>query len=419
MFAIIDIETCGGKFELKKGAIIDICILIHDGLQVVDKFSTLVNPQCHISSFYTRLSGITNEMVEDAPTFAMIAKKVLEMTEGQIFVAHNVGFDYGFVKAEFASLGYKYKREKLCTVRLARKILPKRISYSLGNLCASLGIEIEGRHRAEGDVVATNHITDSERLKDQSIILDQNSYIEELCERHKIKVLRSFNDVCSEDVSKREQWNRLIGYIESSNVPIDYILIRGRDTLSPDIRVSLKLKKELYNNYGIEIISTGKPIDLKIIPDMKTRRLVKKTNIVQYIRIIKDEQVEYKSVRDELSDYTNIAYQKRALNSYCNSFCYCAVREFIDFSIKDSDDKPEFDNLILFLEQNNNINKLFISRWDRLSSDIQEVNFIIDKLKKIDVEVYAILQPLHFGFPEAKTILASYLNDHKTKYKTR
>jgi DNA polymerase-3 subunit epsilon len=160
MFAIIDIETCGGKFELKKGAIIDICILIHDGLQVVDKFSTLVNPQCHISTFYTRLSGITNEMVEDAPTFAMIAKKVLEMTEGHIFVAHNVGFDYGFVKAEFASLGYKYKRETLCTVRLARKILPKRISYSLGNLCASLGIDIEGRHRAEGDVVATAKLFD-------------------------------------------------------------------------------------------------------------------------------------------------------------------------------------------------------------------------------------------------------------------
>ena len=160
MFAIIDIETCGGKFELKKGAIIDICILVHDGLQVVDKFSTLVNPQCSISTFYTRLSGITNDMVEGAPTFAMIAKKILEMTEGRIFVAHNVGFDYGFIKAEFASLGYTYKRETLCTVRLARKILPKRISYSLGHLCASLGIEIEGRHRAEGDVVATAKLFD-------------------------------------------------------------------------------------------------------------------------------------------------------------------------------------------------------------------------------------------------------------------
>lgn len=160
MFAIIDIETCGGKFEHRKGAIIDICILIHDGLQVVDKFSTLVNPQCNISPFFTKLSGITNDMVADAPTFAEIAKKIIEITEGQIFVAHNVGFDYNFVKDEFANLGYNYKREKLCTVRLSRKLLPKRISYSLGHLCASLGIEIFGRHRAEGDAVATAELFD-------------------------------------------------------------------------------------------------------------------------------------------------------------------------------------------------------------------------------------------------------------------
>ncbi len=160
MFAIIDIETCGGKFEHRKGAIIDICILIHDGLQVVDKFSTLVNPGCYISPFFTKLSGITNDMVADAPTFAEIAKKILDITEGQIFVAHNVGFDYNFVKDEFANLGYKYQREKLCTVRLSRKLLPKRISYSLGHLCASLGIEIVGRHRAEGDAVATAELFD-------------------------------------------------------------------------------------------------------------------------------------------------------------------------------------------------------------------------------------------------------------------
>jgi len=82
------------------------------------------------------------------------------MTEGNIFVAHNVGFDYGFVKEEFNSLGYKFRREKLCTVRLSRKLIPGRISYSLGHLCASLNIPIEGRHRAEGDAVATAQLFD-------------------------------------------------------------------------------------------------------------------------------------------------------------------------------------------------------------------------------------------------------------------
>lgn len=160
MFAIIDIETCGGRFEFRKGRITEICILKHDGLTVVDKFTTLINPECNISPYFSGLTGITNEMVADAPKFHEIAGKIIEMTEGCIFVAHNVSFDYGFIREEFASLGYQYRRETLCTVRLSRKLIPNRISYSLGHLCASLGIEIYGRHRAEGDAVATAQLFD-------------------------------------------------------------------------------------------------------------------------------------------------------------------------------------------------------------------------------------------------------------------
>ena len=160
MFAIIDIETCGGKFIYRKGRIIDICILIHDGLSVVNKFSTLINPECYISPIYTNISGITNAMVEDAPKFHEVAPKILELTEGQIFVAHNAGFDYNFVKDEFKSLGFKYKRETLCTVRLSRKLIPGKVSYSLGNLCESLDIPNKARHRAEGDAMATAQLFD-------------------------------------------------------------------------------------------------------------------------------------------------------------------------------------------------------------------------------------------------------------------
>uniref|UniRef100_UPI0025B98266 exonuclease domain-containing protein n=1 Tax=Flavobacterium sp. TaxID=239 RepID=UPI0025B98266 len=160
MFAIIDIETCGGRFEFKKGRITEIAILIHDGLSVVEKFSTLINPECYISPAFVSISGITNEMVQDAPKFYEVANKIIEMTEGRIFVAHNVGFDYGFIREEFASLGYKYKRDTLCTVRLSRKLLPGKTSYSLGKLCDSLGIVIEARHRAEGDAVATAKLFD-------------------------------------------------------------------------------------------------------------------------------------------------------------------------------------------------------------------------------------------------------------------
>jgi DNA polymerase III subunit epsilon len=155
VFAIIDIETCGGKFEFRKGRITEICIVRHDGLAVVDVFTTLINPECQIIPYFTKITGITNDMVADAPKFHEVAQKILELTEGCVFVAHNVSFDYSFIRDEFHSLGYTYKRETLCTVRLSRKLIPGKISYSLGHLCAALGIEIFGRHRAEGDAVAT------------------------------------------------------------------------------------------------------------------------------------------------------------------------------------------------------------------------------------------------------------------------
>lgn len=160
MFAIIDIETCGGKFEFRKGRITEICILVHDGLQVVEKFSTLINPECYISPFFTNLTGISNEMVAKAPKFHEIAPKIIHLTENRTFVAHNVSFDYNFIRDEFASLEYEYQREKLCTVQLSRKLIPGQKTYSLGPLCQSLGIANNARHRAEGDAVATAKLFD-------------------------------------------------------------------------------------------------------------------------------------------------------------------------------------------------------------------------------------------------------------------
>ena len=86
MFAIIDIETCGGKFDFPKGRITEICIIIHDGLQVTEKFSTLINPECYISPLYTNITGITNQMVANAPKFHEIANTILQLTENKIFL---------------------------------------------------------------------------------------------------------------------------------------------------------------------------------------------------------------------------------------------------------------------------------------------------------------------------------------------
>jgi DNA polymerase-3 subunit epsilon len=153
MYAIVDIETTGG--HASANGITEIAICIHDGKEVVKRFCTLINPNREIPIYIQALTGITNEMVQNAPSFGQIAHEIFQMLNGHIFVAHNVNFDYSFVRYHLGLAGYDLQSNKLCTVRLGRKILPGLPSYSLGKLCRHLGIENNGRHRAAGDANAT------------------------------------------------------------------------------------------------------------------------------------------------------------------------------------------------------------------------------------------------------------------------
>lgn len=153
MYAVVDIETTGGSARFEK--ITEIAVYQHDGEKITGEFVSLVNPERNIPYYITSLTGITNEMVEDAPRFYEIAKTIIELTEGRIFVAHNAKFDYSFIRQEFKSLGYNFKRNVLDTITLARKLMPGCRSYSLGNICRELNITINGRHRASGDALAT------------------------------------------------------------------------------------------------------------------------------------------------------------------------------------------------------------------------------------------------------------------------
>jgi DNA polymerase-3 subunit epsilon len=167
LYAVVDIETTGGSARLER--ITEVAVYIHDGNRIVDQFSTLINPERSIPYFITSLTGITNEMVEDAPRFFEVAKKIVELTEGNVFVAHNARFDYSFIRQEFSMLGYNFKRPLLDTVSLSRKLLPGHRSYSLGNLCKDLGIEINGRHRASGDALATVRLLELLIEKDKEL----------------------------------------------------------------------------------------------------------------------------------------------------------------------------------------------------------------------------------------------------------
>jgi len=175
MYAIIDIETTGGSARMEK--ITEIAIYLHDGERITDEFVSLVNPERNIPYFITNLTGITNEMVEDAPCFYEIAKTIVELTEGRAFVAHNARFDYSFIRQEFKSLGFNYRRKIIDTVALSRKLFPGHRSYSLGNICRDLKIGINGRHRAAGDAQATVKLFEMLLEKDREMYGERSNLI--------------------------------------------------------------------------------------------------------------------------------------------------------------------------------------------------------------------------------------------------
>ena len=153
LYAVVDIETTGG--QPSGNGITEISILVHDGLKVIDEYETLVNPDQHIPDYIQALTGISNEMVENAPLFSEVASRIYDMLHNKIFVAHNVNFDFSFLKHQLAQSGYQLQSKKLCTVRMSRKLLPGHASYSLGKLCSALKINLNNRHRAGGDAAAT------------------------------------------------------------------------------------------------------------------------------------------------------------------------------------------------------------------------------------------------------------------------
>lgn len=153
MYAILDIETTGGKFN--EEGITEIAIYQFDGQSVTDQFISLVNPERPIQEYVVKLTGISNKMLRNAPKFHEVAKRIIEITENCTLVAHNASFDYRMLQLEFKRLGYEYKRDSICTVDLSQTILPEAPSYKLGKLVKSLGIPLSDRHRANGDALAT------------------------------------------------------------------------------------------------------------------------------------------------------------------------------------------------------------------------------------------------------------------------
>lgn len=332
MFAIIDIETCGQRFEFRKGRITEISIQVHDGLSVVESYTTLINPECYISPYFVNISGITNEMVENAPKFYEVAKKILELTEGKIFVAHNVGFDYGFIKEEFASFGYKFKRDTLCTVRLSRKLIPGLRSYSLGNLCEYLDIENNARHRAEGDAVATAKVFDILMQIKADHPQYKNKGVDELMVRRIDKIKKYILDKLPEECG--------VYYFLNQDQEIIYI---GKSTnmynraLSHFNTKEQKGRKMLNELYNVDFQVTGSELISLLLeneeikkhkPKFNRRRKVDSfTHAIEWFidkqGIINFQIVEYEQAKNALMSFTSYFAARDKLETWIDAQVLC------------------------------------------------------------------------------------------------
>lgn len=254
MYAILDIETTGGKFN--EEGITEIAVYKYDGQKVVDQLSSLVNPLRDIQPFVERLTGINSRMLVNAPKFFELAKRIVEITKGCVIVAHNAEFDYRILQTEFRRLGYAFKSHSLCTVALSQKLLPDAESYKLGNLVRFLGIPIADRHRAHGDALATLELFKLLLEKDskKEII---STYVKEL---NKNKVSAKFLNVIEEIPPEIGVY-----YIHDSEGDIFYIgksknmkkrmLNHLTGTNSKAVKIQKKMARVSYELCGSECIS--------------------------------------------------------------------------------------------------------------------------------------------------------------------
>ena len=283
MYAILDIETTGGKYD--EEGITEIAIYQFDGHTITDQFISLINPERPIQDYVTKLTGINNKMLRNAPKFYEIAKRIVEITEGCIIVGHNAAFDYRILQTEFRRLGYEYIKTTLCTVELSQQLIPDKESYSLGKLVRSLGIPMSERHRASGDAMATLNLFKYLLEKDtkKSIITAsvKNDVRLEMASRH-LKILDALPETLG------------VFYIHNKEGKIIYVgkhkNIKGRVNqllTSPSKRdryLQRHTYKVTYEEMGNELIATLKELELIQLNNPKcNNRSIDKLKNINYI----------------------------------------------------------------------------------------------------------------------------------------
>lgn len=323
-YAIIDVETTGGN--ARTGRITEIAIAVHDGKRIINTFESLVNPEISIPPFIRHLTGITNEMVADAPYFYEVARQVVEITEDCIFVAHNVKFDYMFIRSEFERLGYSYQRRQLCTRQLTKKFFPQIGRYSLDRLIEYFDIRTEIRHRAMADVKATIEVFEHLLRADQG----KNLFTTHI--NHGVKLSKLPGTITIEDIHAIPE-TAGVYYFFGAN---DHLLYVGRSkniqkrVMQHFSNPTTRSIKFLERTRRIDYEETGSEITSILREDEIIKSLRPEYNVAQRktlkpygLRICPEDgdlfQMEFLPIRDNDEDLVKTFKSRRSAQSFLRS----------------------------------------------------------------------------------------------------
>jgi len=330
LYAILDIETTGGQFN--EEGITEIAIYKFDGHEVIDQFISLVNPEIPIQPFVVKLTGISNAMLKSAPKFFEVAKRIIEMTNDCVLVAHNASFDHRILRTEFRRLGYDFQINTLCTVELAQKLIPEQPSYSLGKLVRALGIPMADRHRAGGDALATVKLFQMLLAKDlEKVIVKEliKTEIEKGLEPKLLDIVESLPSKTGIYYVHKEDGN-LIYIGKSKNIKKHL-----NQHFTGTARISKKIQAEVFavtfEETGSELIATLKEQEEIFVNRPAYNRIPKRKKAHQWaIYTVADDRgylnlelAKFDKTKKEIATFISLQEGKNAMSRITSDYKLC------------------------------------------------------------------------------------------------
>lgn len=293
----VDIETTGGGY--RNSRVLEVAAIRYENGEIVDEFSSLINPQERIPGFITGITGITQADIQDAPTFEDIAERLRQVLEGAVFVAHNVNFDYSFIKNEYARIGTPFSKKKLCTVRLSRRLYAHEKGHSLEKIIQRHSIPFKNRHRAYDDAMALVHFTEiALRERGQEVF---NEAVTSQLKAQNVPV--NLSDAAIADIPERtgvyifKDPKGAVLYIGKSINMRQRVISHFRDMAAKEVKIAQQTTK-------IETIQTNS----EVLALLLESRLVKQIQPI-YNRQLRRVTNYCMVIKQDLSGYPTIKYE--------------------------------------------------------------------------------------------------------------